>query len=325
MFVLCFFKLLTLIAFLHAVAPIACLNFNYPQFDKKDYKTIHISQETSAVSGSAIQVTLDNSRDYALTNLSERAWYAKPFKLWRRGGGVDPIRASFNSTFVINISPFPGTTSVGEGLAFIVVANITVSENSDGKWLGIVNEKSNGSSQIVATEFDTVKSYPEDFDDNHIGLDVRSIYSTKQFSLNDSDVQLSNGKDIRVNVLYDGKNKNLSVFVAPNETTDFITKFSFFESIDLSSYLPGDVYVGFSASTGDQIELNCVKSWSFQGEGIGGRSLLWVWISVPVVALLILFFVVAFFLYRRKSRQEDPEGAYPNIKDHIRSSTAPRK
>ncbi|GLT96202.1 hypothetical protein SLE2022_138450 [Rubroshorea leprosula] len=325
MFVLCFFKLLTLIAFLHAVAPMACLNFNYPQFDRKDYKTIHISQETSAISGSAIQVTLDNSRVYALTNLSGRAWYAKPFKLWRRGGGVDPMRASFNSTFVINISPFPGTTSVGEGLAFILGANITVPENSDGKWIGIVNEKSNGSSQIVAIEFDTVKSYPEDLDDNHIGLDVGSIYSTKQFSLSDYNIQLSNGTDIRINVLYDGENKNLNVFVATNETTEFITKFSFFECIDLSSYLPEDVYVGFSASTGDKIELNCVKSWSFQSEDIGGRSLLWVWISVPAVALLILFFVVALFLYRRRrSRQEDPEGAYPNIKDHIRSST-PRK
>ncbi|GKV34558.1 hypothetical protein SLEP1_g42921 [Rubroshorea leprosula] len=325
MFVPRFFKLLTLIAFLHAVAPIACLTFNKPGFDQND-KTIQISQETSAISQSAIQVTLDNSRDYALKNLSGRAWYAEPFKLWRRGGGVDPITASFNSTFVINISPANGKTPVAEGLAFILTANSTVPENSYGKWLGIVNEKSNGSSQIVAIEFDTMKSYPEDLDDNHIGLDVGSTYSTIQFSLNDSDVQLSNGKDIRINVLYDGKNKNLSVVVAPNETTEFITKFSFSESINLSSYLPEDVYVGFSAATGDQIELNCVKSWSFQGEDIGGRSLLWVWISVPTVALLILFFVVTFFLYRRrKSRQVDPQRAYPNIEDHIRSSTAPRR
>ncbi|GLT27140.1 hypothetical protein SLA2020_021660 [Shorea laevis] len=327
MFVLCFFKLLTLIAFLHAVAPIACLKFDYSQFSGDDYQTIKVSDEkVSVISGTAIQVTLDNSRDYAVTNLSGRAWYAKRFKLWRRGKGVDPIMASFNSTFVINISPFPGkTTPVGEGLAFILTANPTVPENSHGKWLGIVNETSNGSSQIVAIEFDTVKSYPGDLDDNHIGLDVQSINSTKQFSLNDSDVQLSNGKDIRVNVLYDGKNKNLSVFVAQNETTEFITKFSFLESIDLSSYLPEDVYVGFSASTSDQIELNCVKSWSFQGDDIG-RSLLWVWITVPAVALLILFFVVAFCLYRkRKSRQVDPEGAYPNIEDRIRSSTAPRR
>ncbi|GLT65833.1 hypothetical protein SLA2020_382390 [Shorea laevis] len=323
MSVLCFFKHLTLIAFLHAVAPIACLNFNYSQFDQNDYKTIQVTQNTSNIYWGAIQVTPDNSRDSELTNSSGRAWYAKPFKLWTRGRGVNPITASFNSTFVINISPVGGRTPVGEGLAFILTANSTVPEKSYGKWLGIVNDKSNGSSQIVAIEFDTVKSYAEDLDDNHVGLDVGSIYSTVQFSLNDSNIQLSNGKDIRVNVLYNGQSKKLSVSIATNETEEFIT---ISEIIDLSSYLPEDVYVGFSASTGDQIELNCVRSWSFQGEDIGGRSLLWVWISVPVVALLILFFVAAFFLYRRrKSRQEDPDGAYPNVEDHIRSSTAPRK
>ncbi|GLT96200.1 hypothetical protein SLE2022_138430 [Rubroshorea leprosula] len=326
MFVLCFFKLLTLIAFLHAVAPIACLKFDYPQFSGNDYKTITVSDEkVSFISGTAIQVTPDNSRDYALTNSSGRAWYAKRFKLWRRGKGGDTITASFNSTFVINISPFPGkTTPVGEGLAFILTAIPTVPEKSYGKWLGIVNEKSNGSSQIVAIEFDTLKSYPEDLDDFHIGLDVGSIYSTNQVLFSDYNIQPSPGTDIRINVLYDGKNKYLTVSVATNiSNEEFVPKLSFPWYIDLSTHLPEDVYMGFSASTGDQIELNCVKSWSFQGDDIRGRrSLLWVWISVPAAALLI----VPFFLYRRrKSRQVDPEGAYPNIEDHIRSSTAPRR
>ncbi|GLT51064.1 hypothetical protein SLA2020_245100 [Shorea laevis] len=319
MFVLCFFKLLTLIAFLHVIAQVACLNFDYPKFDPKD-ENINMS-ENSDIAKSAIQVTWDNSDQSQMANLSGRAWYAHPFKLWRKGRGRDQINASFSSTFVINIkaNPPPG----GEGLAFILAKNPALPENSHGKWLGIVNETSNGSSPIVAIEFDTVKSYPEDLDDNHIGLDVGSIYSTQQFSLNDFNVQLSSEKNITVNVTYNGGSQNLSVFIATNETDEFIT---ISKIIDLSSYLPEDVYVGFSASTSDKIELNCVLSWSFHGEDIGGRSLLWVWISVPAVALLILFFVVAFLLYkRRKSRQVDPEGAYPNIEDHIRSSTAPRR
>ncbi|GLT27141.1 hypothetical protein SLA2020_021670 [Shorea laevis] len=324
MFVLCFFKLLTLIAFLHAIAPMACLDFSYPKFELKDYDTIGVTKNIANIYLDAIQVTPDNSRGSAMANSAGRAWHKRQFKLWRKGRGGDQIRASFNSTFVINIKSH--TNPGGEGLAFILAENVTAPENSDGKWLGIVNEKSNGSngsSRIVAIEFDTVKSYPEDLDDNHIGLDVGSIYSTQQFSLNDSNVQLSSEKDITVNVTYNGRSQNLSVFIATNERDQFIT---ISKIIDLSSYLPKDVYVGFSGSTSDKIELNCVLSWSFQGEDIGGRSLLWVWISVPAVALLILFFVVAFFLYRRrKSRQVDPEGAYPNIEDHIRSSTAPRR
>ncbi|GKV34556.1 hypothetical protein SLEP1_g42919 [Rubroshorea leprosula] len=168
-----------LIAFFHVIAQVACLNFDYQQFDRTD-KTFQISEKTSIIFGDAVQVTLDNSRGSVMTNLPERAWHVQPFKRWRKGRGRDKIIASFNSTFVIIISPAQNTTPVGEGLAFILTANSTVPEKSDGKWLGIVNEKSNGSSKIVAIEFDTVKSYPENLDDNHIGLDLGSIYSTEQ-------------------------------------------------------------------------------------------------------------------------------------------------
>ena len=70
------------------------------------------------------------------------------------------ITASFNSTFVLNITP--QTNPGGEGLA-LILSNETssVPENSHGEWLGIVNASTNGSSQsnIFAVEFDTKKSY----------------------------------------------------------------------------------------------------------------------------------------------------------------------
>ncbi|KAJ6698564.1 hypothetical protein OIU79_011964 [Salix purpurea] len=73
------------------------------------------------------------------------------------------------------------TASSGEGLAFILTADPAVPEGSDGQWLGIVNSRLNGTpeAQIVAVEFDTRKSFPEDLDDNHIGLDVNSVYSRR--------------------------------------------------------------------------------------------------------------------------------------------------
>ncbi|KAF2289508.1 hypothetical protein GH714_036728 [Hevea brasiliensis] len=64
----------------------------------------------------------------------------------------------------------------------------------------------NGSSQAntVAIEFDTRKSYEEDLNDNHVGLDVNSVYSLVQFSLSDLGVNLSSGLNISVHVQYDG-------------------------------------------------------------------------------------------------------------------------
>jgi len=55
-------------------------------------------------------------------------------------------------------------------LSFILAADTTPPQNSDGKWLGIVNASTNGSSQanVVAVEFDTRKSYQEDLDDNRV-------------------------------------------------------------------------------------------------------------------------------------------------------------
>ena len=98
--------------------------------------------------------------------------------MWSTGRGTSP----FNSTFVINITSltYPG----GEGLAFILTGHADIPTNNIGRWLGIISENTMGSSTrgAVTVEFDTRKSYLEDLDDNHVGLDLNSIYSRKQES-----------------------------------------------------------------------------------------------------------------------------------------------
>ncbi|XWS44389.1 hypothetical protein CRYUN_Cryun15aG0041000 [Craigia yunnanensis] len=138
-------------------------------------------------------------------------------------------------------------------------------ENSAGQWLGIINSTTTGLSNIVAVEFDTSKSYTEDVDDNHVGIDVRSAVSIDSKSLSGQCVNLSSGIDIMAIVQYDAQSTIMSVFVSSvNSGEESMEKPILSHHLDLSDYLPEDNYVGFSASTGvNASQLNAVRSWNF--------------------------------------------------------------
>lgn len=310
-------RILLVVLCCSALTLVECLNFSYRNFQDNDQKDL-IRHNSYVVKG-AIQVTPDVS-EASIRNETGRALYKTPFKLWRNGRGKRRIVASFNSTFVINITP--KTDPGGEGLAFILTENTTVPENSHGKWLGIVNANTNGSSnaKIVAVEFDTRKSYEEDVDDNHVGLDVNSIYSQKQVPLRG--VNLSARSDVTVKVEYDGKNISVSFPLSNGTVRNPVLTMP----LDLSDFLPQNTFVGFSASTGNNTQLNCIRSWDFHSSDIGENlNLLWVWITVPVVVVLSSG-VVFYFYWKRKCRKENLEDTYPTIEEVIQGhSMAPKK
>ncbi|TYJ50438.1 hypothetical protein E1A91_A01G206600v1 [Gossypium mustelinum] len=303
--------LILLVLLIHCSIQVSCFRFNFPTFEKDDEKQLILSEDTTDIEQNAIQVTPDFSNGIYIENKSGRAVHKKPFRLWRDSHTI----ASFNTTFVLNIEK--KTSPGGEGLAFIIAGNSTLPPNSEGRWLGIVNSDPNGS-PVVAVEFDTRKSDDQDLDDNHTGLDINSINSNASVSLTDFGFNISGGRDLRVLLQYDGQNLTVRV----NETLVLSQR------LDLYSYLPKKVFVGFSASTSNETQLNCVKSWEFSGTDIGGEgNLLSVaWIMIPVV-ILVLFIGVLFYLYRRTSPiEEDFEGAQRNIEDEIRRSDfAPKK
>lgn len=267
---------------------VSSLHFNFQSFTEQNRN--ELSFDNSTVAKSAIQVTYD-VRGAPITNQSGRAIYKDQFQLWRDNKNV---KATFSTTFVLNI--LNQTAQPGEGLAFVIAGNKDLPENSEGQWLGIVNGITNGTnqSQIVAIEFDTKKSYEQDINDNHVGLDVNSVYSIRQVPL--TRVNLANGTDITVQVRYDGQ--NITVFVA-NMETPLLS-----EPIDLSEYLPEKVFVGFSASTGDDTQLNCVKSWAFDGSDIGGDSKAFRVLIAVLVPAVVLLAGVAFYCWRRYRARE---------------------
>ncbi|RWR90529.1 Protein kinase domain-containing protein [Cinnamomum micranthum f. kanehirae] len=287
-----------------AAAQVSSLHFNYSKFHPDDRKDFHFANDDSNIHKEALQITLDTSGKYSLTNSSGRILYKERFKLWRDNRSVV---ASFNSTF--NLSIWPESEPVGEGLAFIITSDTTLPNNSYGQWLGIVNEQTNGSSesQIVAIEFDTRMSYNGDVDSNHIGLDVNSVYSIVQYPLEKWNISLSSGKNVTVNVKYDAPSKTMSIDLSMvdgernTNSTPVITM-----PVDLSKFLPEDVYVGFSGATGDQIQLNCVLSWTFSGENIEeGMNMKLMWILVGILVPMLFCVGLTSCLWWRRSRQGD--------------------
>ncbi|CAN4109282.1 unnamed protein product [Withania somnifera] len=312
------------------VIRVDCLNFSYPKFTKQDVNDL-ITTNNSHIAYDALQVTRD-ARGTPITNLSGRIWYSQPLRLWDQKKN---ITASFNSTFVINIKP--ESDPWGEGLAFILTKESgpdSIPDNSYGQWLGIVNASTNGSSSsnIFAVEFDTRKSYLDDLDDNHVGIDINSINSVNQVPLIDRGVNLSRAIDVIASVQYDGESKILKVYTfmshqrGGNEKNPIISM-----PLDLSSSLPEDVFVGFSASTGIYNQLNCIKAWNFTSTDIGKNnevSLLWLWIMIPVISVLVLVLggIFVYFTWRRKKKRMQVLDQYENIEIQIQNSaTAPQR
>ncbi|XP_061964443.1 probable L-type lectin-domain containing receptor kinase S.5 [Populus nigra] len=305
-----------ILAVVLALAQVQSLAFEFPNFTIQDQPQLILSDNSSIALG-AIQVTPDVN-GASMENRAGRTLYRWPFRLWSKKGK----NANFNTTFVLNVKTM--TASSGEGLAFILTGDPDVPSGSDGQWLGIVNSRLNGTTEAetVAVEFDTKKSFPEDLDDNHIGLDVNSVYSKRSVSLNDRGIYISAATDIKVVVQYDGK--NLIVFVGDDMKNPVLS-----EPLDLSAYLPEMVYVGFSGSTSNNTQLNCVRSWEFNHSEVKDSKLRWVWILVAIGSVLILLIGIgiAFFLYRKRGYEGNRvENTCPNIEEAILGfSTAPKK
>ncbi|KAK2400712.1 putative L-type lectin-domain containing receptor kinase S.5 [Trifolium repens] len=250
-----------------------------------------------------------------MSNLAGRALYKDPFKI-----------ASFNTTFVLNITPktSPGG---GEGIAFILASDPTLPENSDGQWLGIVNASTNGTSRaaILAVEFDTRQSSTEDGPNNHVGININSISSIIQASLSDTKVNLTSSTNVFIRVEY--SNDVISVFGSMTENSnDSMETLLVSPTLNLSSYFKDEVYVGFSASTSNYTELNCLRAWEFISVDIGNKkNYLWIWIIIPLVIIIggLVFFMVYFLREKNMELQED---TYKGIEDQIQhSSMAPKK
>ncbi|KAG9454594.1 hypothetical protein H6P81_007498 [Aristolochia fimbriata] len=153
----------------------------------------------------------------------------------------------------------------------------TLEAVESGSYLGLFNITNNGdpSNHIAAIEFDTaIYKAMGDINDNHVGIDINSLRSFNASPAGyyiDEDggfrnETLMSGRRFQAWVEYDGKQKRLSVTMAPLRTPK--PKRPLLSSrIDLSSVIKDPVYVGFSASTATLKSFHYIAGWSFKMNG----------------------------------------------------------
>ncbi|VVB16151.1 unnamed protein product [Arabis nemorensis] len=177
--------------------------------------------------------------------------------------------ASFSTHFsfsVQNVNP----DSSGDGLSFFL-SHDNDTLGSPGSYLGLVNSTQTMKNRFVAIEFDTkLDSHFNDPSGNHIGLDVDSLNSIATSDpFVSSKIDLKSGKSITAWIDYKNDLRLLNVFLS--YTDDAVMKKPekplLSVKIDLSPFLNGEMYVGFSGSTEGSTEIHLIENWSFKTSG----------------------------------------------------------
>ncbi|PON98505.1 Serine/threonine protein kinase [Trema orientale] len=219
-------------------------------------------EKDAFVSDEVIQLT-KNRVDGSIDRSCGRASYDNPVQLW------DPSTkqlTDFTTRFSFVIDGL-NQSWAGDGLAFFIAPfESVIPANSSGEYLGLFTPESandsSSTSPIVAVEFDTFKN-TRDPSSNHVGIDINSIVSVTNVTLNSSMIDRSRVGNAWVS--YKSASHNLSVFLsyAGNINEIFGENVSLSYLVDLGKFLPEKVRVGFSGATGSGVQLNQILSWSF--------------------------------------------------------------
>ncbi|KAK4490452.1 hypothetical protein RD792_001129 [Penstemon davidsonii] len=291
---------------------------HYGPFNQTHYNIFQV-ETPATISNDALQITPDSaSADFNLYHYSGRILLKKRFKLWEGENIESNVSshaqdrvASFNTSFLINIFR-PRNDTPGEGLAFIIAPDLLLPINSSGQYLGLTNSSTDGSTanKLVAVELDTYKQ-DFDIDDNHIGINTNSIRSIKAESLSSHNITLApmGARFYNIWVDYDGVNMVLDVYIAeqrektgptPLKPTSPILS----SDLNLRDHVNQYSYFGFSASTGNTTQLNCVLRWDltvqYFPKGNGKLLKIVLGAGVPVLVLLLMAAILFGYYFHKK-------------------------
>ncbi|PIN19327.1 Serine/threonine protein kinase [Handroanthus impetiginosus] len=175
----------------------------------------------------------------------------------------------FSTSFIFAMAPFEGRLP-GHGIVFLFVPHEGIQGSSSAQHLGLFNLTNNGNpnNHVFGVEFDCFRNQEfDDINDNHVGVDVNSLISIRSFEAGywqeeDSfkELELNNGKTYQVWIDYaDGI---VNVTMAPvgiKRPKGHLLSVS----LNLSQVLEDEMFVGFTAATGDMIQSHKILAWSF--------------------------------------------------------------
>ncbi|XP_072988130.1 L-type lectin-domain containing receptor kinase IX.1-like [Typha latifolia] len=258
-----------------------------------------------------------------ITESTGRAVYKDPVPLWDKATGKV---ADFTTQFSFNITATSSDT-YGHGMAFFLSAYpSSIPKDSGDGHLGLFNDPNN---QTVAVEFDTFRD-PWDPSSNHVGIDINSIVSVANVTWNSS---IRDGRRANAWISYNATARNLSVFLTYAEDPVFSGNSSLSYIVDLKELLPENVAIGFSATTGQVVELHEIQYWNFTsslepkktkknsaGVGIG--------LATGAVVMVCLLGFIGIWCIRR--RKKDTRGAAEQdyddtIDDEFEQGKGPRR
>ncbi|KAJ0981859.1 hypothetical protein J5N97_010114 [Dioscorea zingiberensis] len=296
------------------------------EFTFNGFRSANLSLDgnTSLASNGLLQLT------NATRQSKGQAFYPFPFPFKMSESAA---ARSFSTTFVFAIvSQYPGISSYG--FTFCISPTKALDGHPD-HYIGLFNTTNNGvsSNHIIGVEFDTMQT-PEfqDIDDNHVGIDIHSEISNRSHSAGyytgdtNADFQnlsLNSGQQMQVWVEYDSKTLQLNVTLAPFRLP--MPKRPLLSlSIDLSSHISQDMYVGFTSSEGDDLTTHYILGWSFMMDGKASaldldslpslphrtnkndKSKSWmIWLLVSASLVLLTVALIVRYILARRARFEE--------------------
>lgn len=238
----------------------------------------------------------------------------------------------FSTSFIFAMAPTKGL-SPGHGIVFLFVPHTGVDGATSSQHLGLFNATNDGDSDnhVFGVEFDVFKNEEfNDIDDNHVGLDVNSLtsevahgagYWPDDGSNSFRRLQLNDGRTYQVWIDYEDSRINVTMAPAglrrPRRPLLNAT-------LNLSRVFEDEMYVGFTAATGQLVESHKLLAWSFSNSNFSLSDALITTnlpsfllpedpiyqskgfiagITLGLFAVVVLSFVISLLLIKRNRRR----------------------
>uniref|UniRef100_A0A0D9W202 non-specific serine/threonine protein kinase n=1 Tax=Leersia perrieri TaxID=77586 RepID=A0A0D9W202_9ORYZ len=243
---------------------------------------------------------------------ASRMAYAHPVQLYHQtSAGVFQV-ASFSTRFTFAIIPIDNGPR-GDGMAFFLASYPSkLPPMSSGGNLGLITQgitTAIGEDRFIAVEFDTVNnSFDPKGGIDHISIDISSV-SDPKWVVNTTILpsNLTMNGTMEAFVEFDSTTRMLNASLWLRDPSSSYAEVSAILPDPISSLLPQQVAVGFSAGTASKKELNQILSWSFNSTlaplNKDGHHKAWLLGGLIVGVVVVLALVVWLLLACRKQKR----------------------